>query len=1001
MMGNKTSQRVPDRSDHETQRTVSRITAQDGSVAFAPQISGVHVQGNVNMNVNDAELSNYSFIHLPDYIPKCRASLKSFLDTETRNLFQGTKDTGSSSPLDKIYTELYITEGESGGVNSEHEVTELQRHRSSGEEKKIILNDIFKPLPDEDDPPRIVLTKGIAGIGKTVSVRKFTQDWARGKANQTIQFLFPFTFRELNLSQDKEWSLMELIGDNFDEVKDLEAADYEGFGILFIFDGLDESKLSLNFNKHKICRSITEPTTVDVLLTNLIRGKLLHQASIWITGRPAACTTIPPEFINRVTEVRGFTDEQKKEYLQKQVRDKKVAKKILKHLLSKPLRSLYIMCHIPIFCWISGTTLQSLLTKPQPGELPKTLSGMYTHFLIVQTQITCEKDYDGPKTDMELIMKLGKLAFEQLRVGNMIFDGKVMEKYDIDLKQAADYSGVCTQIIKKEYGLHKQEMYCFIHLSVQEFLAALYVLETFICSGENVLPSKTDEERTEPSILLLHRDAVNMALDSKKGQWDLFLRFLLGLSQDNNQRLIQKVFGFEAGGPRSNEESIHYIHQRIRRLSYHEQRINLFHCLNELGDQTLVKQVQQYQNSGDVSKLLPQHWSALAYLLLVSYEDLDLFDLKKFSRSEEVLERLLHVFKESKVALLDDCGLTDRSCRDISSVLSSESCSLVALDLSRNKFRDTGMALLAEGLQSPNCKLQKLVLSDCGVTKEGCQSLARALTSNPSHLRELDLSKNRFCDEGLEPLSEILNRCSLETLSLFNTNLREETAAALASALNPARLKELDLGGNVLGDGGVEQISGLLRNPVCKVETLRLSGCRFSQSGCVSLASSLKSNPAHLRVLDLSRNQLTDEGVGHLSEVWFEPSCELRTLSLSCCSLTSACCPYLTDLRPAATGEVRPCPALKDLDLSHNLLKDEGVELLCDWLRKSCCCLEVLRLSRVTDSSCRSLASALKSNISLKELDLSQTDPEGSGVKLLTDVQRDGGAKLQTLTVRQ
>ncbi|XP_044045248.1 NACHT, LRR and PYD domains-containing protein 12-like isoform X2 [Siniperca chuatsi] len=985
-------------------------------------------------------------------IQRCQAELKSYLKNRTKNLSQVTKEDGSSTALNKIYTELYITEGGSGEVNSEHEVIDLECRRRTSEERKIDLNDIFKPLSNEENPPQRVLTKGIAGIGKTVAVQKFTQDWAAGEANQTTQFIFPFTFRDLNLIKDKCWSLMTLINHYFDEVKDLETSDYKNSSVLFIFDGLDESKFPLDFKKNETCRNVTTTTTVDVLLTNLIKGELLNKASVWITSRPAAATKIPSEFINRVTEVRGFNDEQKEEYFQKKVSDKVMAQKIFDHLRSKPLRSLYIMCHIPVFCWISATALQSLLTETHKGELPKTVTEMYTHFLIIQTKVKHQKAYQEGETDKDLIMKLGKLAFEQLQKGNIIFYENDLKSCKIGLEQAAVYSGVCTEIIRKEYGLYKQEVYSFIHLSVQEFLAALYVLETFIECGDNLLPSQTRvkvvAEKGELPVILLHKNAVDMALVSKYGQWDLFLRFLIGLSKDKNQELLQKVFGFKGRRPQSNQETITYVHEKIKKLSYTDKSINLFHCLNELGDQSLVDQVQKYQRSGDVSKISPAHWSALAFLLLVANDELDVFDLKNYYRSDEVLERLLPVLRASKTALLSDCNLTDRCCKYISSVVSLESCGLEELDLSRNNLQDSGMMLLSDGLKSPNCKLQRLCLKECSITKKGCQSLARGLASNPSHLRELDLSMNKFHDEGLERLSEVLNKCSLETLRLrecgirgnplasalssnpshmknldlsvnsfggqavtqlsgflkhpdcqlerlwlYNTKLQKDCAAALVSALtsNPSQLRELDLGGNNLGDTGVMEITALLKDPNCKVEILRLAGCRFTDRGCAALASSLKSNPAHLRVLDLSRNDLRDDGVENLSEFLAEPLCQLETLNLKCCTLTAACCRSLTLALSCSS-------ALKELDLSYNNLMDQGVKLLSDWLRKPQCRLEILRLSNCTQSSCESLASALRLNPShLRELELSKSSPGESG--LLSDLLKDEQHSLRTLTV--
>uniref|UniRef100_A0A3B4V3N2 NACHT domain-containing protein n=1 Tax=Seriola dumerili TaxID=41447 RepID=A0A3B4V3N2_SERDU len=762
--------------------------------------------------------------HLDIKVQWCQAELKSYLLNKTKNLFQGTKADGST-PLNKIYTELYITEGDSGEVNSEHEVIELECTRSTSEEKKIHLNNIFEPSSNEENPPQRVLTKGIAGIGKTVAVQKFTHDWAEGTANQNIQYIFPFTFRDLNLIKDKSLSLTELISSNFEEVKDLETSNYNNSSVLFIFDGLDESKFPLDFMNNEMCRSVTEAATVDILLTNLINGNLLHKASVWITSRPAAASKIPPEFVNRVTEVRGFNDEQKEEYFQKKISDKDVAQKIFSHLQSKPLRSLYIMCHIPVFCWISATALQSLLTHTHESELPKTLTEMYSHFLIIQTKCKLQKDYQECEADKDVIMKLGKLAFEQLQQGNVIFYEDNLKDCEIDPKQAAVYSGVCTQIIRKEYGLHSQECYSFVHLSVQEFLAALYVLQTFIDSGENLLPSQTKGNATpvrgEIPIILLHKNAVNMVLKTDHGQWDLFLRFLLGLSQDKNLKLLQQKLGFKGKRLQNNQETIKYIHNKIKKLSYTDKSINLFHCLNELGDQSLVEQVQKYQSSGDV-----------------------IFGFTKPNYSEAL------------------------------------SNGLEKLDLTRNKLHDSGITLLSDGLKSPNCKLQSLKLNGCHLSERSCEALASVLSSQSSTLKDLDLSNNDLQDSGVKLLSTGLGRtqCTLETLRLNDCDLRKRSCEALASVLNSqsSSLTELDLSNNNLQDSGVKLEAfqkGLLRLCVS-----RLSGCQVTEAGCSSLALALRSNPSHLRELDLSYNHPGDSGVKLLSAELEDPQCRLETL---------------------------------------------------------------------------------------------------------------------------
>ncbi|XP_032426067.1 NACHT, LRR and PYD domains-containing protein 5-like [Xiphophorus hellerii] len=694
----------------------------------------------------------------------CQHQLKSGLKKKFQSVFEGIAKAGSPTLLNQIYTELYITEGGTGEVNDEHEVRQIETasrklHRS---ETTIRQEDIFKVPPGSDQPIRTVMTKGVAGIGKTVLTQKFTLDWAEDKAHQNIQFIFPFTFRELNVLKEKKFSLVELVHHFFSETEEI--CSFEHFQVLFIFDGLDESRLPLDFHNKEILTDATESTSVDVLLTNLIRGKLLPSALLWITTRPAAANQIPPQCVGMVTEVRGFNEPQKEEYFRKRFRDKEQASKIISHI--KTSRSLHIMCHIPVFCWITATVLEDVVETREGGELPSTLTEMYIHFLVVQTKVKKVKYDGGAETDphwspesRKMIESLGKLAFDQLQKGNLIFYESDLTECGIDIRAASVYSGVFTQMFKEERGLYQDKVFCFIHLSVQEFLAALHIHLTFINSGSDVM--KETQIPKESSLLnksdlkSLHQRAVDQALQSPNGHLDLFLRFLLGLSLQTNQRLLQGLLTETGSSSQTNQETVQYIKEKINENVSAEKSINLFHCLNELNDHFLVEEIQQSLSSGSLStdKLSPAQWSALGFILVSSGKDLDVFDLKKYSASEEVLLRLLPVVKASNKALLSGCNLSERSCEALSSVLSSQSSSLRELDLSNNNLQDSGVKLLSAGLKSPNCNLETLSLSGCLVSEEGCASLASALTSNPSHLKELDLSYNHPGDSGVKLLS--------------------------------------------------------------------------------------------------------------------------------------------------------------------------------------------------------------------------------------------------------
>ncbi|KAF7698746.1 hypothetical protein HF521_003488 [Silurus meridionalis] len=862
--------------------------------------------------------------------PVYQRKLKSKLLEKCRRINEGISQHGTSTLLNEIYTDLYITESWSGDVNDEHEVRQIQTasRRPETEETPIKCNDLFK-----DKSIRSVLTKGVAGIGKTVSVQKFILDWAEGKVNQDVLFLFPLPFRELNLVKQENFSLMNLLHRFCPEIKDLEVIDSDAYKVLFIFDGLDECRLPLNFQNNEMLFDVTESVAVDVLLTNLIKGNLLPSALLWITTRPAAASQIPPECVDQVTEVRGFNDPQKEEYFMKRISDQSLSNAIITHVKSS--RSLFIMCHIPVFCWISATVLERMLGEAEGGEIPKTLTQMFTHFLIFQIKYKEQKyhqksDIDLPQT-RESILALGKLAFQQLDKGNLMFYEEDLRECGIDVTEVAVYSGVCTQIFRTESGLHLGRMFSFVHLSVQEFLASLFA---FLCFLDKQIPK---EQTTNLSGLFntsemseFLRSAVDQALLSENGHLDLFLRFLLGLSVESNQKLIGGLLTHTGSSSDCQKDIVQYIKFKFEQNPSPERLINLFYCLNELHDDSLVKEIQSYMNSGRLSEteLSPAQWSALVFVLLTSEEDLEVFELQKFIRSDECFKRLIPVVQQATRALLSECNLTERSCSTLQTVLSSESSKLTEVDLSRNPLEDSGVKLLCAALKSPNCKLETLRLLESAEAEEVCASLTEVLGTNPLLQKELDLSGKISGDSGVKQLSALVKdpHCRLERLRLRNSSVTERSCTDLISALttNPSHLTELDLSENTLGNAGVIQISTLLKTPSCKLHTLLLSDCNIKHEGYAALTEALRSNPSSpLIELDLRGNHPEESGVKEIRNLMNDPEYKLKTLRLL--KSPDAQKSYL-HLREVLSIN----PILQtDLDLSGKIEGDSGVEHLC------------------------------------------------------------------------
>uniref|UniRef100_A0A452IPC5 NACHT domain-containing protein n=1 Tax=Gopherus agassizii TaxID=38772 RepID=A0A452IPC5_9SAUR len=828
---------------------------------------------------------------------------------------------GENVKLNSRYTKLIIVDSHGYEKNREHEIiatgwkhTEAMTERASS---VITMGTLFKPYKD-GQTPQIVVLVGAAGIGKTITSKKIMLDWAAGELyKEMFDYVFYINCREMNLLT-KEVSVADMILKHCPNNKtSINHILGQSDKLLFI---IDELRFSFDQSEDNLCSERWEKKPVEIILSSLFRKTVLPESYLLITTRPAALEKLGR--CERYAEILGFSEADRKEYFHKFFGNEKQARQAYRFVRENEI--LFTMCFVPIMCWIICTVLKQQLEKGEDlAQASKTATGMYVLYL---SSLVNPPGSNSKPCKKASLRGLCSLAADGIWKQKILFEEEEIKMLGLDQADALPLF-LNENIFQKD--IDTECLYSFIHLSFQEFFAALfYVLE----EDETMEDSGTPKKDVK-TLLENYGNSRNYLM--------LTVRFLYGLLNEKSIKDMEEKFGCKIS-PKIKLDLIKWIQTYKQTVlsvpSVYDKiicQLEEFRCLYEIQDENFMKNALEPFTKIVICRnnLTPMDQIVLSFCVnnchrLVSlemyactfrFEDRkkEEIELKSVSRDQDrtflfSLSRDQHQdeLKHSRVFLLcqalkdpncklkklwkdrtdrtahflicasiscslRSCKLTADCCGDLSSVLSTNQF-LTDLDLTANEVRNTGVQLLCEGLKHQNCKLQRLSLGSCNISDDDCTDLAAALRTSQS-LTELDLSFNHYLrDSGVQLLCEglIQPTCKLQSLKLNNCNITHVSCKDLAAVLKTSRrLIELDVGTNELQEAGVQLLCEALKHPNCRL----LGLCRLTAACCGDLSSALSTSQT-LAELNLQDNRLEDSGVQQLCEALKHPNCKLQKI---------------------------------------------------------------------------------------------------------------------------